>query len=123
MSNPMNRRGFIKLVSVAVLAPALPVPAAMKPKLTVEKVLEIRQLLIYGAKKPVFNSRDFDPRQRYGHALIVNKAMPKMRQLLRANMEKTVPPAYRKKVTWHDKPFDLGRRLGIGWIYNPEAAA
>lgn len=113
----MNRRAFTKLVGVAVLAPSLPVPVAPKP-MVVGELRRLNGVHWISEKSHV----GFDPRQRYMNALVVNKAMPKMRQLLRANMEKTVPPAYRKKVTWHDKPFDLGRRLGIGWMYNPEEA-
>ncbi len=114
----MNRRGFLKLVGVAALAPALPVLAT--PKSTVVGQLGTFEGVRWISEKPYAG---FDPRQQYGHGLIAKRKTFEMWQLLRANMERTVPPAYRKKVTWHEKPVDLGTRIGIAWIYNPKVPA
>ncbi len=111
----MNRRGFLKLVAVAVGGPCLPV-----------------------AHKVAQNQHSgFDPRKEYAHAIRATVwatpegwSTPAGQQLLshmhvelNRNMQETIPPAYRNQVQWGEKWIDFGTIPCIAWRYTPKEAA
>lgn len=111
----MNRRGFLRLVAVAVAGPCLP------------------------ATYKVVNNRHFgfDPRRGYGHAIrppvwltrgawstsAGQQLFSRMEAKLKCHMEEIIPPAYRKDVEWHEKWIDFGTIRCLGWCYRPRAVA
>lgn len=111
----MNRRGFLKLVAVAVAGPCLPV-----------------------AYKVASNQHSgFDPTREYAHA--IRSATPltegawstpagqqlfaSMKAKLKCHMEQIIPPAYRESVSWHERWADWGTMPCMLWRYSPKAVA
>ncbi len=109
----MNRRAFIRLVGIAVVAPALPSIREQEDSL---QVFQVPKQFQWPSK--------FDPSKECSHGVRYtvghDPEMPKKaKAMLVKNMEAYVPPPYRKHVKYASRTFNWGQTEAIAWYYEP----